>query len=217
VTSVDDRVGNWALVVGHERAVELDDSVLWSRVRTGDRDAFGLLFERHARTIYNYCFRRVGSWDAAEDLVSIVFLEAWRRRDKSLPAGKELPWLLGIATNVVRNRRRAERRYAAALRRVPAPEPEPSFAEDSDDRLADEAWMQRALQLLSRLPRREQEVFALCAWSELSYEDAAVALHIPVGTVRSRLSRARARLRELDPGFGHDETRMQISEEAIEP
>ncbi len=217
MTSVDDRVGNWALVVGHERAVELDDSVLWSRVRTGDRDAFGLLFERHARTIYNYCFRRVGSWDAAEDLVSIVFLEAWRRRDKSLPAGKELPWLLGIATNVVRNRRRAERRYAAALRRVPAPEPEPSFAEDSDDRLADEAWMQRALQLLSRLPRREQEVFALCAWSELSYEDAAVALHIPVGTVRSRLSRARARLRELDPGFGHDETRMQISEEAIEP
>jgi len=217
VTSVDDRVGNWALVVGHERAVELDDSVLWSRVRTGDRDAFGLLFERHARTIYNYCFRRVGSWDAAEDLVPFVFLEAWRRRAKSLPAGKELPWLLGIATNVVRNRRRAERRYAAALRRVPAPEPEPSFAEDSDDRLADEAWMQRALQLLSRLPRREQEVFALCAWSELSYEDAAVALHIPVGTVRSRLSRARAPLRELDPGFGHDETRMQISEEAIEP
>jgi RNA polymerase sigma-70 factor, ECF subfamily len=215
--SADVQVGNLTPIIGHERAVDPDDSVLWSRARTGDADAFGSLFERHAQTIYNYCFRRVGNWAAAEDLVSIVFLEAWRRVEKPLPKGKELPWLFGIATNVVRNRRRAERRYAAALRRVPRPAQEPSFAEDSDDRVADEALMQRALQLLARLPRREQEVFALCAWSELSYEDAAVALHIPVGTVRSRLSRARARLRELDPGFGHDETRMQISEEAIEP
>jgi RNA polymerase sigma-70 factor (ECF subfamily) len=197
--------------------VDPDDSDLWSRARTGDADEFGSLFERHAQTIYNYCFRRVGNWAAAEDLVSIVFLEAWRRVEKPLPKGKELPWLFGIATNVVRNRRRAERRYAAALRRVPRPAQEPSFAQDSDDRVADEALMQRALQLLARLPRREQEVFALCAWSELSYEDAAAALRIPVGTVRSRLSRARARLRELDPGFGHDETRMQVSEEAIEP
>jgi len=64
--------------------------------------------------------------------------------------------------------------------------------------------MQLALALLRKLPQREQEVFALCAWFELGYEDAAVALGIPVGTVRSRLSRARARLRELAPGFGHD-------------
>ena len=77
-----------------------------------------MLFERHGRTIYNYCFRRVGSWAVAEDLVSIVFLEAWRRVDKQLPSGKELPWLFGIATNVVRNRRRSERRHAAALSRV---------------------------------------------------------------------------------------------------
>ncbi|MGH3144162.1 MAG: RNA polymerase sigma factor, partial [Gaiellales bacterium] len=87
--------------------MDLDDSVLWSRARAGDSDAFGLLFQRHAGAIYNYCFRRVGNWDAAEDLVSIVFLEAWRRRSKPLPIGKELPWLYGIATNVVRNRRRA--------------------------------------------------------------------------------------------------------------
>jgi RNA polymerase sigma-70 factor (ECF subfamily) len=108
--STDGRVGNPARVVGHEQAVDPDDSVLWSRARTGDSDAFGMLFERHARTIYNYCFRRVANWDTAEDLVSIVFLEAWRRLDKPLPSGKELPWLYGIATNVIRNRRRAERR-----------------------------------------------------------------------------------------------------------
>ena len=201
---------------GHEQAVDPDDSVLWSRARAGDTEAFGVLFERHARAIYNYCFRRVGSWAVAEDLVSIVFLEAWRRVDKQLPSGKELPWLFGIATNVVRNRRRSERRYAAALRRVSQPGPEPSFADDSDERIDDEELMGRALALLARLPRREQEVFALCAWSGLSYEDAAVALRIPVGTVRSRLSRARARLQELDLGIGHEKETMQPIEEALE-
>jgi RNA polymerase sigma factor (sigma-70 family) len=215
--SADGLVGNLILVVGHERAVNLDDSVLWSRARSGDSEAFGMLFERHARTIYNYCFRRVGSWAVAEDLVSIVFLEAWRKVDKQLPSGKELPWLFGIATNVVRNRRRSERRYAAALSRVPRPTAEPSFADDSDERVDDEELMARALVLFARLPRREQEVFALCAWSELSYEDAAAALRIPVGTVRSRLSRARDRLRELDPGIGHDEERTPMIKEAVEP
>ena len=203
-------------MVGHEHAVDPDDSVLWSRARAGDTDAFGVLFERHARTIYNYCFRRVGSWAVAEDLLSIVFLEAWRRVDKQLPNGKELPWLFGIATNVVRNRRRSERRYAAALRRVSPPSSEPSFADDTDERIDDEELIGRALALLARLPRREQEVFALCAWSGLSYEDAAIALEIPVGTVRSRLSRARARLQELDPGIGHEADRMQAITEAIE-
>src|SRR5262245_52863301 len=199
-----DVLGNSSRLVGHELAMDVDDSVLWSRAQTGDRDAFGTLFERHGPTIYNYCFRRVGNWATAEDLLSIVFLEAWRRLDKSLPGGKELPWLLGIANNVVRNGRRSERRYAAALRRVPRPSSEPSFADESDDRVDDEELMGRAIALLARLPRREQDVFALWAWYELSYEDAAIALGIPVGTVRSRLSRARSRLRELDPGHGHE-------------
>lgn len=196
--------------------MEADDSALWSRARAGDAEAFGVLFERHARTIYNFCFRRVGDWATAEDLVSIVFLEAWRRLDKPLPQGKELPWLLGIATNTVRNRRRAERRHAAALKRVPSPSPEPSFADDSDQRVDDAELMGRALGLLERLPGREQDVFALCAFAELSYEDAAIALQIPVGTVRSRLSRARARLQELDPWIGHEEDRMHVIKEAVE-
>ncbi len=76
--------------------------------------------------------------------------------------------------------------------------------------------MGSALGLLARLPRREREVFALCAWSALSYEDAAVALEIPVGTVRSRLSRARVRLQELDPGIGHEGDRMQAIKGAVE-
>jgi DNA-directed RNA polymerase specialized sigma24 family protein len=73
----------------------------------------------HARVIYNYCFRRIGNWATAEDLLSVVFLEAWRRRDKELPPDKVLPWLFGIATNVVLNRQRSERRYLGALARMP--------------------------------------------------------------------------------------------------
>lgn len=198
--------------------MELDDFTLWSRSRTGDLDAYGTLFERHAKAIYNYCFRRIGDWSAAEDLVSIVFLEAWRRRDKELPADKVLPWLYGIATNVVRNRRRHERRHAIALSRMPPPRPESDFADDTEQRVDDERQMQRALAFLGLLPRRERDVLVLCGWLEVTYEDAAFALGIPVGTVRSRLSRARRRLRELDRDVGHETgDGAQPVKEALEP
>jgi RNA polymerase sigma factor (sigma-70 family) len=167
-------------------------------VRQGDADALAALFRRHANVIYNYCFRRLGDWGAAEDVVSIVFLEAWRRRDADVRPGKVLPWLYGIATNVVRNRRRSERRYAAALRRLPPDGPAPDPADDVVARADDERRMKRLLGRVSELPQGEQDVLALCVWSELSYEDAASALGLPIGTVRSRLSRARSRLRELD-------------------
>ena len=209
--------GNPAANFGHEQVMEVPDSVLWSRSRAGDEDAFGLLFERHARAIYNYCFRRIGDWSAAEDLLSIVFLEAWRRRDKELPPDKVLPWLYGIATNVNRNRRRSERRFAAALRRVPKPDSQPGFDELADTRIDDVRQLERVRALVERLSRHEQDVFALCAWSELSYEDAALALDVPIGTVRSRLSRARARLRELDPALGHGEGGSTSAEEALRP
>src|SRR5712691_10943477 len=125
--------------------MEPDDSTLWSRARSGDRAAFGTLFERHANAIYNYCFRRLGDWATAEDLLSIVFLEAWRRRDKDLPPDKVLPWLYGIATNVVRNQTRSERRYAAALKRVPVPRADRRFTDLADDRLDDERQMKSVL------------------------------------------------------------------------
>jgi RNA polymerase sigma-70 factor (ECF subfamily) len=183
--------------------VEPSDGELWARSRAGDADAFGLLYDRHARLIYNYCFRRVGNREAAQDLLSMVFLEAWRRRDKDLPADKTLPWLYGIATNVVRHQHRSSRRFAAAVRRFPGAQSEPDFADSADDRLDYEPQAREALRRLRILPRREQDVFVLCVGMELSYDDAALALGVPVGTVRSRLSRARAHLLELDPASGH--------------
>ena len=174
------------------------DASLWERSRIGDPHAFGTLFERHAKEVYNYCFRATADWSVAEDLLSLTFLEAWRRRDKELPEGKIVPWLLGVAVNVVRNRRRSERRFAEAMKRVPAPQAEPDFTEISESRLDDERRMREAMALLSQLSTAERDVFLLCTCLGASYDDAAFALGVPVGTVRSRLSRGRARLRELE-------------------
>lgn len=206
--------GNSDLGTGHEKSVEPSDGDLWARSRSGDAEAFGLLFDRHARLIYNYCFRRVGSRETAQDLLSMVFLEAWRRRDKELPVDKVLAWLYGIATNVVRHQSRSERRYAAALSRLPAPQAESDFAGRSDEHVDYERQAQAALSLLEQLPRGEQDVFVLSAGMELSYEDAALALGVPIGTVRSRLSRARARLMELDSASGHKNGESTIQEES---
>jgi len=186
---------------------------LWDQVRAGDAEAFGLLFERHGRAIYNYCFRRTADWVIAEDLTSIVFLEAWRRRDKELLPDKVVPWLYGIATNVVRNRRRSLRRHADALGRVEPPGHTADFAEDLVDRLDDEAQMGAVVRLVAELPRRQQDVLALCVWSGLSYDEAATALDLPIGTVRSNLSRARSRLRELLAVSGHVPTTDPVHEE----
>jgi RNA polymerase sigma factor (sigma-70 family) len=180
------------------------DAELWRRAVEGEPEAFGVIFERHARAVYNYLFRRTGDWSLAEDLTSVVFLDAWRRRsDVRLERDLALPWLLGVATNVLRNRRRSQWRYRAALERVPRERVE-DFATDADSRLDDERLMRGVLRSLSKLPKREQDVIALCVWADLSYEEASVALDIPVGTVRSRLSRARARLREPDGPGGHE-------------
>ena len=179
------------------------DAELWQRAAAGDHPAFGVLFERHAGRVYNFCFRRTADWAQAEELTSVVFLEAWRRRrEVRLEGPSALPWLLGVATNVLRNTRRAQRRQRAALERLPRGH-EPDFASEVEGRLDDERQMRQILRVVEKLSRADRDVLVLCVWEGLSYEEAAVALGTPVGTVRSRLSRARARLRELAGDDGH--------------
>jgi RNA polymerase sigma-70 factor, ECF subfamily len=157
------------------------------------------LWDDHAQRIYRFCFRRTADHELAEDLTSIVFLEAWRSRGKAaLPAGSELPWLYGVAANVLRKQWRTQRRHRAALARLPRPRDEGDLAEDAVDRLADRELAGRALKRLRTLPPIEQDVLSLCAWEELTPKEAAAALGIPEATVRTRLHRARKRLRALE-------------------
>ena len=171
------------------------DSVLVEELRHGSSAALASLFDCYADRIYNYCFRRTADWDTAEDATSTVFLEAWRARDRVLlHHDSALPWLYGIATNVCRNLTRKQRRHLVAVSRLPRQRDAPDHAEDVASRLDDERRMARLLNEVRALPKRDQDVLALVVWAGLSYEEAAAALDVPVGTVRSRLARARQRL-----------------------
>ncbi|MEV1005818.1 RNA polymerase sigma factor [Streptomyces sp. NPDC049881] len=165
------------------------------RIRDGDDDTFAELFDAYARSVYNHAFRLTGDWALAEDAVSLTFLEAWRLRERLDPEGGSLrPWLLGIATNTVRNTRRAARRHTAALSRLPPPAVVGDFADEVAGRIDDAVLLATVRLALDALRRPEREVLALCVWSGLDYATAAGSLGIPVGTVRSRLSRARRKL-----------------------
>lgn len=171
---------------------------LRTRVRDGDADAFGELFGSYARHVYNHAFRLTGDWAAAEDVLSLTFLEAWRSRERISPEGGSLrPWLLGVATNVVHGHHRARRRHKETLARLGLGLDVADFAEDVSRQVDDAARIAAMHRSLARLRGPERDVLALCAWSGLSYAEAAEALGIAVGTVRSRLARARGKLADL--------------------
>ncbi|WP_055496371.1 RNA polymerase sigma factor [Streptomyces albus] len=151
---------------------------LRARVRAGERAAFAELYERYARAVYNHAYRMTGDWSVAEEVMSETFLDSWRSRERLEPDGGDLkPWLLGIATNKARNANRGTGSGAG--------------------RVDDERTLAAVRRAFGGLRRGEREVLALCVWSGMDYAQAAEALGVPVGTVRSRLSRARTRLRRL--------------------
>ena len=175
------------------------DQVLWSQAADEHAgEAFGELFERHADRVYAHCFGRTGSWSMAEDLTSAVFLEAWRRRREVRFSGDSaLPWLLGVANNATRNAQRTLRRHKLLLAKLPPPGEEEDIAASAAARVDQERLAQHLLCAMQGLRQPEREVLALCDWAGLSYAEAAVAMDVPEGTVRSRLSRARKHLRDL--------------------
>src|SRR5258708_9726055 len=182
-----------------ERWQLASDQELWSQATSEFAgDAFGELFERYSDRVYAHCFTRTGSWSTAEDLTSAVFLEAWRRRGEIRFSGDSaLPWLLRVANNATRNAQRTLRRHAVLLAKLPPPEEEIDIAVDAAARIDQERLARHLLCAMTHLRQAERAVISLCDWAGLSYSEAAVALGVPEGTVRSRLSRARQHLREL--------------------
>ena len=129
-----------------------------------------------------------------------MFMEAFRRRRKlQLSNTSALPWLIGVANNAVRNADRSLRRYRSALDRIPVPANGMTPEEDAMERLGAQEALASALEAISALTQGEQNVVLLVLWSEFTYADAATALGIPVGTVRSRLASARAKFKDSAP------------------
>jgi RNA polymerase sigma factor (sigma-70 family) len=177
-----------------EAGASVDDAFVIQLSRH-EPEHFTVLFRRHAPHIQRYVVHRLGQ-DAADDIVAETFLLAFRQRDSyDQTRADARPWLYGIATNLIGRHRRAEIRMYRALARTgidPVMEP---FTDAVDDRVSASTASRRLAAALARLPAELRDTLLLVAWGDLSYEEVATALGVPIGTVRSRVSRARSKLR----------------------
>jgi RNA polymerase sigma-70 factor (ECF subfamily) len=175
-------------------------------------EVFGLIYDRHAPTLLRFLGRRVGA-EVAEGLLAEAFRIAFERR-KVFDSGREsaLPWLYGIASNLLRKHRRGEARRLRANARMAAGRELAdgrASAAASAEALDAHVLFPRVAEAIDSLPDGEREALLLFAWEELSYQHVADALELPIGTVRSRLNRARARLRELVGVRGKERVRSR--------
>ncbi|MGD0559977.1 MAG: RNA polymerase sigma factor [Streptosporangiaceae bacterium] len=187
---------------------EEDDAVVIERSRS-EPEVFEIVFRRYADQIQRYVSRRIGA-DAADDVVAETFLLAFRQRDRyDATRATARPWLYGIATNLIARHRRAEVRHYRALARVGVDEVAESFTDRVDAAVSASAVNRSLATALADLPAGHRDALLLIAWGDLSHEEAAAALGIQSGTVRSRIHRARTQLRrslgDTDPSALHEE------------
>jgi RNA polymerase sigma-70 factor (ECF subfamily) len=173
------------------------DTELWQRSAAGDRAAFGELFERHVEAVWNHAYRLTASWAQAEDLTSSTFLVAWRRcGELRLVRDSALPWLFTVAGNLARTEFRSATRFRRALGRLPGDHAEADHADAVAGRVDAQAFLVgRVAAAVRALPKAERQAVELCLLGELSIADAAALTGLAEVSIRSRLSRARARLR----------------------
>ena len=158
-------------------------------------EAFGLIYDRHAPTVLRFLGRRAGA-KVAEGLVGELFRIAFERRKTfDVSRTSALPWLYGIGSNLLLKHRRGEARRLRANARMAADEA--SDRRGSAAALDARMLLPRVADAIEALPDDEREALLLVVWEDLSYQSVAEALELPIGTVRSRLHRARTRLREL--------------------
>ena len=178
-----------------------------------DPEEFAVLYDRHAAALHRYVARRLGD-GAAGDIVADTFLAAFRKRACFDPTASSdaRPWLYGIAANLIGKHTRAEVRMLRAYARTGA-DPvltQPVTSNDAFSRVDSASANRDLARALAALAQGDREVLLLIAWADLSYAEVATALGIPVGTVRSRLNRARARVRAALDGIDPN-SRREVS------
>jgi RNA polymerase sigma-70 factor (ECF subfamily) len=182
--------------MGEELGVS--DEALWHQVVNGDGDAFGVLFDRHYDRIWRHALKVLRVAHVAEDVVAVVFYEAWRRRSNVRMVNDSiLPWLLITTNNTLRNHVRQQRRYRHFLNQLPPPEESADIAEGIIE--ADEYQLQASAlkEAFAQLRPPERDVLTLCVLEGMGAKEAGAALGIADGTVKSRLHRAKSRLGNL--------------------
>ncbi|MDX3659456.1 sigma-70 family RNA polymerase sigma factor [Streptomyces sp. ID05-26A] len=173
------------------------DTRLWEQIAKGDHAAFTELFERHAEAVWNYAYRLTASWSQAEDLLSATFLTAWRKRgDAQLVRDSALPWLYTVTANRARTEWRASRRALRLVARL-TPQDERDHADEVAARTDAQRRLAAVVAAIAKLPASEREIAQLCLLGDVSTADAAALLRITESSVRARVSRTRARLRDL--------------------
>ncbi|WNV84210.1 RNA polymerase sigma factor [Umezawaea sp. Da 62-37] len=169
------------------------DAELWSR---GDDAAFGELYDRHAEAVWNHAYRLTGSWSTAEDLTSGAFLTAWRRRRAvALVRDSALPWLYAVTGYLAASEFRRTTRFGRLLRRVPLDDTVRDHADHVATSVDNDRELRSVMAAVSRLPKGEREAVELVLIGDVPIAEAAVVLGLAEASVRSRISRARARLR----------------------
>lgn len=169
------------------------DAIVWERMRGGDIDAWGILFDRHAARVHSFCSRFLGNQDVGEEVLSDVFLEVWRaRRSFVVRGGSAIPIVLAIARRACQKKLRAESRQArlSARMRIDA-----AWLDDVAIDVVEQSELERRRawlrQEVAGLSTPYRDVFELLVYAELSHQEVSDVLAIPIGTVKSRMARAR--------------------------
>lgn len=173
-----------------------DDGELLFRLSRGDEPAYRMLHDRHQTPVFRMSLVLMHtSWDA-EEVAATAFFELWRKRDKvRVVDGSVLPWLLATTSFAAKNSQRSRRRYQRLLNRIPHDGDVPDHADEVAHAMDSLKISESVRGALMELSPREIGVVVLCVIQELPMAEAAVVLGIPEGTVKSRLSRVKARLR----------------------
>lgn len=180
-------------------AIQLSDEQLWRALRSqASQQAFSELFHRYIDIVYNFCFRRLADWALADEATQATFVALWQRssdrRLDPLRGDTALGMILWQARMCVLDAQRARGRHVRIVQAVA--DERVSSRDPIDQWVESEANQSEVQGIMSALPKEQRDVVELVCWAELSMADAAVALGIPVGTVKSRLSRARLALRD---------------------